>query len=463
MKPFSLQHAAAVAGVAVSTIFTSNSRGQSADALLDKLVEKGVLTQKDASELRDEMDQGFRKAYQVKSGMPDWVTALKLNGDFRGRVETIQAENDAFEDRTRFRYRLRFGAVAVIKDNFEVGLRLTSAEPIQGTTGNAGLSGGDPISGNTTLGENASKKWIYIDLAYAKWYALNTKQYSGSLTIGKMENPFTWAPTAFSSMLFDADYTPEGGAINFTWRPNSIHSLQFNGGAYVLDEFGTSVDPYMLAAQTRWNATWNKRWNSTLGAAILSIQNASQLTNGAVPNVQVGNYRVGGTGVLQYGFNPIFLDAALGYTFDQGPLYKQPFPIRVWGEYLNNPAAPSSADNYGWDAGISFGKAGKKGLWELTYLNRFYGANAWYEEVVDSDLGAYYSTPWPNSGMSAANASSNYRAGTNVRGHIFRVSYSPYDALTLQVTAALTALIQEPPGGDNSEVARIQFDAIWKF
>jgi hypothetical protein len=99
-----------------------------------------------------------------------------------------------------------------------------------------------------------------------------------------------------------------------------------------------------------------------LGAAIMSIQNASQLTNGAVPNVNVGNNRVGGTGVLQYGFNPIFLDAALGYTFDRGPLYKQPFPIRVWGEYLNNPAAPSSADNYGWDAGVTFGKAGKKGL-----------------------------------------------------------------------------------------------------
>jgi len=65
--------------------------------------------------------------------------------------------------------------------------------------------------------------------------------------------------------------------------------------------------------------------------------------------------------------------------------------------------------------------------------------------------------------MSAANASSNYRAGTNVRGHVFRASYSPYDALTLQFTVGFTSLVEEPPGGGNSDVARVQFDAIWKF
>lgn len=466
MKPLTLKHAAVAAGVAASALCATSSQAQSADALLDKLVEKGILTTTDAKELREEMDQGFKKAYQVRSGMPDWVTALKLNGDFRGRVETFQGENSAFEDRTRFRYRLRFGVTAVLQDHFEVGLRLTSGEPVP--PGNAG----DPISGNTTLGDNASKKWVFIDLAYAKWYALNSKEYSGSLTIGKMENPFTWAPTGFSPLLFDSDYTPEGGALNFTFRPNDLHSIQFNGGAYVVDEFSTSADPYMLGAQARWNAAWNKQWSSTLGIALMSIQSTSQLTNGAVPNVNVGNYRDPGTGVLTYNFNPIFADAAVGYMFDEGPLYKQPFPVRLWGEYLWNPSAPSSAYNDGFDVGITFGKAGKKGLWELTYLYRYLGANAWYEEVVDSDFGAYYATPWQNSGMSAANASSNYRAGTNVKGHVIRASYSPYNSLTFQVTAFLTSLIQKtapgtpagtPPDGGDSGMTRLQVDAVWKF
>jgi hypothetical protein len=62
---------------------------QSADALIDKLVDKGILTVKEAKDLREEADKGFTSAYQAKSGMPDWVTAFKLNGDFRGRYDGI--------------------------------------------------------------------------------------------------------------------------------------------------------------------------------------------------------------------------------------------------------------------------------------------------------------------------------------------------------------------------------------
>ena len=130
-------------------------------SLLDKLVDKGVLTSKEASELRDESDRNFTKAYQVKSGMPDWVTALKINGDFRGRFDGIFFENDvntSAVDRERFRYRFRLGLTAVMVENFEVGLRLTSSDP-------SGSFGGDPISGNTTFQDNGSKKFIYIDLA----------------------------------------------------------------------------------------------------------------------------------------------------------------------------------------------------------------------------------------------------------------------------------------------------------
>src|SRR4030095_4112240 len=121
------------------------ARAQSADALIDKLVEKGILTVKEANELREEADKSFTHAYQVKSGMPDWVDSFKLNGDLRLRYDGIYIDNPAFVDRNRLRYRLRFGATAVMKDNFEVGLRLMSGE---GTT-IAGVS--DPISGNTTF------------------------------------------------------------------------------------------------------------------------------------------------------------------------------------------------------------------------------------------------------------------------------------------------------------------------
>src|SRR5262249_49189120 len=154
-----------------------------------------------------ESNEGFTKAYQTKSGMPDWVTSLKINGDFRGRYENFSSQNDAFIERGRFRYRLRFGAVATIKDNLEVGLRLSSSE--------TGAFGGDPISGNTTLQDNASRKPIFVDLAYGKWTFLNEQAYSSAVTIGKMENPFL-----LSDDVFDPDYNPEGLGYNFTYRLN---------------------------------------------------------------------------------------------------------------------------------------------------------------------------------------------------------------------------------------------------
>src|SRR5262245_34988765 len=106
-----IKRAAVAAGVVASTLCGVQAHAQSADALLDKLVDKGILTTKEANDLRQEADAGFRKAYQVKSGMPDWVTALKINGDFRGRFETFYSQNDDFSQRNRWRYRLRAGMV----------------------------------------------------------------------------------------------------------------------------------------------------------------------------------------------------------------------------------------------------------------------------------------------------------------------------------------------------------------
>ena len=155
---------------------------QSSDALLDKLVEKGILTTKEANELREEADKGFNTAYSIKSGMPDWVSALKFNGDFRPRYEGQWSDNPLAVQRDRFRYRLRLGVTATLRDNFEIGMRLTSGDSP------SGFSTGNPLSGSTTFQDNASRKGVFLDLAYAKWYALNGPDWSGNLAVGKMES-----------------------------------------------------------------------------------------------------------------------------------------------------------------------------------------------------------------------------------------------------------------------------------
>src|SRR5207249_6664251 len=57
------------------------------------------------------------------------------------------------------------------------------------------------------------------------------------------------------------------------------------------------------------------------------------------------------TGLLLYNFNPIIGTASATYKLDYFPLYTGKFPIRLIGEYMNNPGAP--ANNQAYRAGRS--------------------------------------------------------------------------------------------------------------
>lgn len=428
------------AGVLALACLGSNAQAQSNDALIDKLVSKGILTVKEANELREEADKGFSQALQVKNGMPDWVDSLKLNGDLRGRYEGIFA--DPSVDRNRFRYRMRFGAVALLKDQFEVGLRLTSSEAASGG------SGGDPISGNTTMTSNGSKKLIYLDLAYGKWTPINNADWNTTFTLGKMENPFV-----FSDMIFDGDYTPEGAAQQFGYNINNNHSLKLNVGEFAIyEDSGKYHDTYMFGGQLRWEAKWAPKMQSSMGIGGLALSDSDLLLTTSVPNQNYGNER-NASGQLVNSYNPIVVDGSVTYNLDSFPMYVGQFPIKLAGDYLNNPAADKAAEGY--SLGMTFGKSGKKGLWELSYRWKELQGDAWYEEVVDSDFGAYYTA-------ATTRGSAGYRAGTNVRGHIVKASYSPYDSVTLGITYFLTEIIDQPTAS-SVDTGRLQVDASFKF
>lgn len=447
---------AATAGAVLLLATAGHVSAQSADALIDKLVSKGVLTVKEANDLRDESDKNFTTALQTKNGMSDWVQALKFNGDLRGRYESFNTDNKQFVDRQRMRYRMRFGVVAQLTDNLEAGFKLTSDD--------SGTTGGDPISGNTTFQNNADKKFIFIDQAYGKWSPLTGPNWFGSLIIGKMENPFV-----FSDMVFDQDYTPEGVALNAAYTINDKHSVKLNGGYFVLDELsGSNHDPSLVGAQLRWDASWTPALTSTFGAAYLAVNNENMLTNGAVQNVNRGNTRIGATGQLAYRYTPFVLDASVTYNFAKFPFYTGPCPLKFGADYMYNNGAPGSGNdvngrpvnNSAYSVGVQLGKSGKKGTWDIAYTWKDLGANAWWEELTDSDFGAFYAA-----GNSPANSGSNvgYGAGTNVKGHILKFSYSPYNAWTVSVKWFLTSLGNPFPTTETSSMSRLQVDANWKF
>ncbi len=426
---------------------------QTADALIDKLLEKGILTPAEAKDLRQESSQDATHTYAVKSGVSEWVTALNIQGNFRGRFDGIYSDNPAYVNRDRFRYRLMLGMTALMKGQLEVGVRLGSGD-LEGTRDLK--SGIDPISSNQSFQNNASKKGVFLDLAYAKWSPIQIPDWSGSLTFGKMMNPFV-----FSDLVFDHDYTPEGAGLGLTHQFLENHSLTFNAGGFVLDEISASShDPYLVGAQIRWDAKWSPRLGTSAGVAGMVIGSKENLRNSNVPDINAGNTRTPlPEGALSYNYNPVVVDAAITYQLPHFPFHPSPLPIQLASDYVYNPGAPRR--NQAASASIKLGRAGKRGLWEISYRYKYLEGDAWYEEFVDSDFGALYA-------MSAVGmAFSGYAAGTNIKGHVARASYSPFDAVTLSVTALITELIDPPPLApdmkSDTDIVRLLVDAQFKF
>ncbi|MST01222.1 MAG: hypothetical protein EXS29_07925 [Pedosphaera sp.] len=420
------------AGLLAAAALGTTAEAQSVDSLLDKLVEKGVLSTKEAKTLREEADKDFTKAYSSKSGMPEWVTSMTWKGDLRLRAEHIKGTEENNMDRTRYRYRLRYGAEATLNDNFAVGFRFASGEA------------GDPISTNQSMGNVSDKKPLFVDMAYVTWTAINNSDLLLAATAGKMENPFTSKDLKFSDSIFDSDFTPEGLALVANWHMNTNHDLVLGGGIFVMDENSSAeVDPFLAVYKAQLNSKWGSQFASTIGFGGYALGNKAGFsgTDGLSKN-EAGGQTLSGTSQT---YTPLVADASLTYTLESFPLYSGAFPITVAAEFIRNPQAPANEDT-GYSAGITFGKSGKKGLWDLGYRYKELQKHAVWEDVADSDFGSY--------------SSASYKTGTDSRGHIFQFQYNFTDAVNMSVKHFYTERIAADAGLDSH---RLQADLIWKF
>ncbi len=245
-----------VAAVAIAAAFFAlvpSAWASDTDALLNKLVEKRILTVEEAQEVRNEMAADAKPQADVreveikevvkKMSGGSWLDKVKWGGDFRLRHET-QMRQPAV-NRNRERFRLRFGFTAKPWDPLEVGVRLASG------------ASGDPLSTNQSFTATFDKKAIFIDKAYAKYtpFMASTTPLSGlSMTGGKMENPFVTTP---EGIVWDSDVTPEGVAIQ--WKdPDALPILQkwfavkpfVNVGAFQISELSADEgDPSLFGYQ----------------------------------------------------------------------------------------------------------------------------------------------------------------------------------------------------------------------
>lgn len=449
------------AGASALIALTPQTQAQTAvDNLLNKLEQKGILTEDEAKELKAENTQdstaNLDKALDSKFGMPDWITSYHLYGDFRGRFDERTTPNPIQPDDIRLRYRLRVGMEVNMKDNMQVGFRLGSAD-----SDSNGL-GGSPVSNNTTLQGNGTKKFLYVDEAYGRWTPINDGTWTLGGTFGKMPNDY---PFQVTPMVLDPDYTPEGGAIQTGYKINDQNAVTLNAASYVLANSGSSAQNMSLlnGAQAMWNADWSQHLSSSLGVAALDIVNRDLLTTANAGAGNSGN-SLGNGGSPLYNFNPIVVNASATYKLDSFPLYPGKFPIKLAGEYMINPAAPGAGGssgttgtkepngNQGYNVGITLGSAKKKGTWDIGYRYQALDANAWYAQVVNDDNLIFANTP------------GSFPGGTNIKGHLFTADYAITDALLFSFACYVNSMIGNTnPNGASSSAVHAMADLMWKF
>ncbi len=378
--------------------------------------------------------------------------ALRISGDVRARLVSTWYPDPAGIARDQLLLRVRLGLLASFEPDFEAGVRLTAGDAPQSF-------GGSPLSAQFSSGDNGSRKPAFFDLAFLRWRPRLTADTRAAFTVGKTANLF-FTP---SRILFDNDYNPEGFTAETTWPLAAAHRLHVAAGLYLLDDIAaTARDPWLAAARARWEAAWSTDWSSSVGLMWLGISHPETLTSANIANFQRGNTRTA-AGVLVHGYRPLHTEVTLTRTFAGGPGYPGRFPVTFRAEFLHNPAAPAARD--GWVAGLVLGQAGRAGQWSVGYHHLQIEADAWFEEMLDSDNGAFYRRVPPGWNSDPASLAGGHGGGTGIRSHSLRTSWSPRDFLTFNANLHLNDLLRPlaaNPGADG-RARRVQFETLLRF
>jgi hypothetical protein len=180
------------------------------DALLDLMIQKGMITQEEARKVQAEANAN--RTNVVQHAMPSmdskWklskaVKQVELFGDVRLRYEYREASTPPGDSivLNRERFALRLGLRGDLFDDFYWGFRLDTSSNPRSPWVTFGSSSPSPF-GKSAYG-------IDVGQAYIGWRAGNWLD----LTAGKMPNPLYTTP-----MVWDPDLNPEGFAERFKYR-----------------------------------------------------------------------------------------------------------------------------------------------------------------------------------------------------------------------------------------------------
>jgi hypothetical protein len=199
-------------GAVASLILATPARAQSSDHLLELLTKKGILTTKEAEDLKAEATQtNAVKSAASKWKLSDAIKDIGLFGDMRFRYEYRSVETVGGQDgyRERFRYALRLGLRGDLLDHFYYGLRLETAANPRSPWVTFGDESAFPFPGPSSK----SSDGVNIGQVYLGWRPADWVE----LTVGKMPNPLYT-----TTMIWDGDINPEGAAEKFKWTLGKV-------------------------------------------------------------------------------------------------------------------------------------------------------------------------------------------------------------------------------------------------
>jgi hypothetical protein len=374
--------------LASAIFFTGAAYAGEVDVLVNKLVEKNILTQADAKVILDEMKKEGEKKVTAEAGkdaieLPKWIKNTAIKGDVRVRYQSQDTDNDGRVSRDRGRIRARLGVVSNPNEKWEGGIGLATG-------------GSDPRSTNQTLENTFQTPDIRLDYAYAK-YSPNKVV---SIMAGKMANPI-WGT---KDLLWDTDIYPDGLAANLNFKINDNFEIFTTPAYFLLDEYSSSKsDPTMTVLQSGITTKINKNIDLKFAASYYNFSDMegndfsefSSGTNSTIktttPGILVeddpvrGDYITAPTTITRWvnEYDGITLDAEIGFKLPESFKYVE--NLSLFGQYVDSDA---DSNNKGYLYGFSFGDKSVKEAkdWQVKVNYRKLEKDAWADFMPDSDF-----------------------------------------------------------------------------
>jgi hypothetical protein len=342
------------------------------DILIEKLVEKGVLSHGEAQEILTETKETVRAelAAGKSASVPKWVQDTKIKGDVRVRYQTEKRKGSGNANE-RVRSRFRLGLDSKVNEKTDVHFQLATG------------SRSDARSTNQTWGGNSNEAFghwdIWIDQAYVDYLA------SPWLTLmaGKLKLKKAFWETG--DILFDTDISPDGASAVINTPLNDSVKFFTNSGWWMLQDGSHHADVTMAYVQPGISMKLNDKTILKLAGGYLQFNSLKGKDLDAVVSSKSSDTNsTDDAGGLKYDFTNVIANAELGIKEPFAFLPFIPY-LAVFGDYVTN--TDPSDENNAFIVGFKFGEKKVKnfGQWQTKYSYREVEKDAILDILPDSD------------------------------------------------------------------------------